>query len=203
MDGITLSKGEFKALSADARRRVIKLLRERRYTLSELANMTGMSSPSMKQHLEMLMGAELVRQIDKGRKWKYYSLTEKGRGIATAHEQQNSVLIVLSISSIALVGVLAMLFSSMALLQVQGQQVVEGLQAKEALAGAAPAAAEPQTVDAEGAGAYAQRAAEERAVAIKAYGVYAYAALAAALACIVVVSAVRLRKARVIIQQKI
>ncbi len=79
MNEIILRKEEFKALSSDTRIELIRLLKERNYTLSEMSAKLKMSSPTIKQHLDTLAHSDLIEQKDEGRKWKYYSLTRKGK----------------------------------------------------------------------------------------------------------------------------
>ena len=112
MAELTLSSTEFKALSSDTRVQIIKLLKERNHTLTELASKMGLASPSVKQHLDILLRSEIIEQIDEGRKWKYYSLTRKGENLLKGDESDTTILIVLSISSIALVGFLLLFASS-------------------------------------------------------------------------------------------
>ena len=60
---LTIGKEEFKALSSDTRIEIIKLLNTRNYTLSEISAKLKMSSPTIKQHLEMLVHSDLIQQI--------------------------------------------------------------------------------------------------------------------------------------------
>ena len=107
MKELTLSTNEFKALASQTRVKIIKLLNERNHTLSELSKKLGLASPTIKQHLETLVESEIIEQKDEGRKWKYYSLTRKGKNMLQP-EQTNFVLL-LGISSIALFGLILML----------------------------------------------------------------------------------------------
>ena len=117
MPEITLSAQEFKSLSSENRVKILKLLDERNHTLTELAKKLSLSSPSTKQHLGVLLENRLVELIDEGRKWKYYSLTRKGKQLVKAKETETTVLIVLSVASVAFAGVLLMLLGSIGLLQ--------------------------------------------------------------------------------------
>jgi len=99
---IRLSSSEFKALASDTRANIIKLLKERNHTLTEISKKLKMTAPTIKQHLGILKGADLVQELDEGRKWKYYELTRKGKNIFAAETPVN-ILIVLSISIVALV----------------------------------------------------------------------------------------------------
>lgn len=98
-ESIRLDRRSFEALAGDTRVKVLKSLLKRRKTLTELAQELGFSASTMKEHLEVLSGAELVVQVDEGRKWKYYELTRKGRQIAEPHELR--VWIILGLSIIA------------------------------------------------------------------------------------------------------
>lgn len=104
MEQVTLSTKEFKALSSDNRTKILKLLAQQNHTLSELSKKLSLSSPSAKQHLEILEGAELVQQIDEGRKWKYYSLTKKGKKILDTKENQTQIFILLSVAAVLAIG---------------------------------------------------------------------------------------------------
>ena len=105
MDAITLSGNEFKALSSDTRTGIIKMLQDRNYTLSEMSKKMNLAAPTIKQHLSVLENAELIEQVDEGRKWKYYCLTRKGKKMFS-DEQPHNILIVLGASFIALAAVL-------------------------------------------------------------------------------------------------
>jgi len=107
---ITLSSNEFKALSSDTRVHIIKLLKQRNHTLTELSSKLSLASPTIKQHLDILVQSNLVQLNDEGRKWKYYSLTRKGKNLLEPSMQTN-VLILVGISFIALIGMIY-LFSS-------------------------------------------------------------------------------------------
>lgn len=105
MDSITLSGKEFKALASDTRTGIVKILQERNFTLSELSKKMNLAAPTVKQHLGVLEQAGLVQQLDEGRKWKYYSLTRKSKGMFDL-EKEKSILIVLAANFIVLAGAL-------------------------------------------------------------------------------------------------
>ena len=102
---IAISNNEFKALASETRTHMIKLLRERNHTLTELSKKLDMAAPTIKQHLGILQQAGLIEGLDEGRKWKYYTLTRKGKNIF-ATEAPANVLIVLGISVVVMVGLL-------------------------------------------------------------------------------------------------
>ncbi len=72
-----LDKQTIKALSADARQQMMKLLANRPYTASEISKLTGKHVTTIGQHLNVLEKASLVCKKP-NHKWIYYELTEKG-----------------------------------------------------------------------------------------------------------------------------
>jgi DNA-binding transcriptional ArsR family regulator len=110
---IILDDKSFKALSAETRIQILKKLLERRMTLSELSKKLSLKNSTIKEHCELLMGAELLKKIDEGRKWKYYELTNKGKNIINPNPfEQAQVLVMLSVGAI--------IFSGILLLAMQG-----------------------------------------------------------------------------------
>ena len=108
---LTLDRESFKALSAETRIRILKLLYSRRHMLAELAESLGMSLPAVKEHLGSLEKAALVLRKDEGRKWKYYELTQKGN--AVLDPEQARIWIVLSLFVISVAGGIAALARTM------------------------------------------------------------------------------------------
>lgn len=100
-DKVVLDRKSFEALAADSRVKILKSLKERRKTLSELSKELGMSVSGTKEHLQTLEDAELIVKMDDGHKWKYYELTRKGKDIVGPKEIK--VWILLSISTMALI----------------------------------------------------------------------------------------------------
>ena len=78
---ISLDSNVFKALSAKSRVDILKHLNHRKYTQSELSQLMNIKVPSVKEHLNELEKAELVKKLDEGRKWKYYELTYKAKSL--------------------------------------------------------------------------------------------------------------------------
>jgi len=113
MSKITISSKEFKALASDTRVNILKTLKDRQHNLSELSQKFDMRSPSMKQQLDKLIEAKLIEQKDEGRKWKYYYLTRKGKTLLEGEETTTPILILLSISSIALIGMILFLLMNL------------------------------------------------------------------------------------------
>jgi DNA-binding transcriptional ArsR family regulator len=96
---ITIDKKTFKTLASDTRIGILKSLNVRRKTLSELAKEHRMSVSTVKEHLDNLVGAGLIVQMDDGHKWKYYELTRKGSAVLNPEEKK--VWIMLSLSLLA------------------------------------------------------------------------------------------------------
>ncbi|MBU0533150.1 winged helix-turn-helix domain-containing protein [Candidatus Micrarchaeota archaeon] len=136
MEEIVLDRTSFEALAADTRVKILKSLKERRKTLSELSKELNMSVSGTKEHLETLKKAGLIERIDDGHKWKYYELTKKGKGIIGPKEIK--VWILLSISTVALI------FSIFSMLSLPSEtQLGEASLAKEEMLEGAMAYEEP------------------------------------------------------------
>lgn len=122
-DKITLDRETFKTLAADTRIEILKRLSEHKMTLTDLAESMNLSASTVKEHLDKLISADLIKQEDRGMKWKYYSLTFKGRYIITPTEMK--VWILLSIVSVGLIGVTARLLTEIKRLVVAGGGIEE------------------------------------------------------------------------------
>ena len=77
---ITIDKDTLKAIASDTRLNILKQLDKKKHTLSDLSKSLKLSGPTIKEHLDVLSKAGLVRKEASLRKWKYYSLTLKGKG---------------------------------------------------------------------------------------------------------------------------
>jgi DNA-binding transcriptional ArsR family regulator len=104
-DKITLDKAAFKALASETRVSLLKKLGSRRATPSELAQSLGVTPQAASEHLAQLEKAGLVkrdaRPEDEGRKWVYYSLTEKGAALVRPSETKK-IWVLLSTGALAL-----------------------------------------------------------------------------------------------------
>ena len=103
MAELILSVNDFKTLSSDTRLQIIKLLSSRNHNLTELSAKLKLSAPSIKQHIEVLLASDLIVLVDSSHKWKYYSLSRKGKKLVEPYSTQ--VLIVLSSSLIGILGI--------------------------------------------------------------------------------------------------
>lgn len=74
-----LDPATIKVLASDTRMALLRLLRERRMTLTELAQQTKLHKATVLEHLERMTAAGLVkRHDDPERIWVYYELTRRG-----------------------------------------------------------------------------------------------------------------------------
>ncbi len=106
---VTLDTESMKALSSEARGRILRALDEKKMTLSDLSRALELSKPTLKEHLAKLESTQLVRKADEGRKWKYYSLSRKARQILHPGLTRFKILFSFSLSMIVL-SVLMMLY---------------------------------------------------------------------------------------------
>ena len=98
---ITLDKKTFKTLASETRVNILKSLDRRRKTLSELSKELKLSVSTVKEHMDSLIDAELVKLKDDGHKWKYYELTRKGYRIL--HPGETKIWILLSVSALGVI----------------------------------------------------------------------------------------------------
>jgi len=103
-DKITLDRETFKALAADTRVDILKKIAQRKLTLTDLSGDMGMSPSTIKEHLDRLVEVGLIEADERGMKWKYYTLTEKGRNIVSPNETR--VWILLGTSLLVMFGAL-------------------------------------------------------------------------------------------------
>lgn len=109
-DQVTLDKASFKALSSEARIRILKALDDKRMTLSDLSRKLDLAKPTLLEHLTKLEAALLVRKEDEGRKWIYYSLSRKAKRIL--HPERTRIRLLFSFSAaLIIVGVLVLVYT--------------------------------------------------------------------------------------------
>ena len=76
-----IDKKTIKALAADTRIEILKSLRSRRKTPSELSKELDLASSTILEHLNKLENAGLIKREETGHKWIYYNLTNKGESL--------------------------------------------------------------------------------------------------------------------------
>ncbi|MEM4263344.1 MAG: winged helix-turn-helix domain-containing protein [Candidatus Woesearchaeota archaeon] len=98
---IVLNQSTFKALAAGTRVKILKTLEQRRHTQSELSAVLNISVPTVKEHLSDLVKAGLVNRHEEGRKWIYYSLTEKAKCILDPERKRLWIVLGFFLASVA------------------------------------------------------------------------------------------------------
>ncbi len=99
MDKVKIDRKALFALASETRIEILKKLNERRMTLTELSKELNISKTAVKEHLDKLVQAGLIKKMDEGRKWLYYELTGEGRRIL--HPEDKTKIILLLSSAIA------------------------------------------------------------------------------------------------------
>jgi len=95
-----IDRDVLKVLSTDTRMDILKLLKEGERTPSFVAKKLGKSDATIVEHLQTMMDVGLVKKTSApGKKWVFYSLTEKGEGIASS--KTKNLVIILSTSLLA------------------------------------------------------------------------------------------------------
>jgi len=92
-----------KVLSTDTRMDILKELSQGGRTPSDLGKKLKKSDATIVEHLGVLCKSGLVKKIEQpGRKWIFYTLTERGEGIISSRSRR--LIIILATSIIALIG---------------------------------------------------------------------------------------------------
>lgn len=98
------------AIAVPSRFRLLKLLGERRATLSELHGRTGLAKSTVHGHLHVLEKAGLVTRHEDERKWVYHALTPLGRSIA-AMDPLRLVVVLGAALGLAIAGAATMMWA--------------------------------------------------------------------------------------------
>lgn len=101
---------QLQALASPSRYKILKILTQRRGTVSEVATAAMMAKSTVHGHLQLLEKVGLVRRFDdEERLWIYYDLTPLGRNVALANPLR---LVVIFGSSLVLsvVGIIALVW---------------------------------------------------------------------------------------------
>lgn len=80
-DDLALDAALIKVLASDSRRDILRLLKQRRMTLTELAAALDLKKATVLEHLKRLTDANLIKRIDDERLWVYYELTAPGKRV--------------------------------------------------------------------------------------------------------------------------
>ncbi len=73
-----IDRQTIKALSADTRVKILKLLSERRRIPAEISRQLDLAPSTVVEHLQKLEQSGLVKRNETEHKWIYYEITEKG-----------------------------------------------------------------------------------------------------------------------------
>jgi len=131
---ITLDSSAFKALASQTRVKILKVLHKRNHTQSELSAVLKMSIPTIKDHLKAMEQAGLVKRKEEGRKWIYYSLTEKAKCVLDPERKR--LWIVLSFFVLSIIGTvitIARYFGQKTTGAVQAEKTLMAARAPEAM----------------------------------------------------------------------
>ena len=82
-EDLPLDPNLLKVLAADSRRDILRLLNERRMTLTEMSARLGLKKATVLEHLKRLTEADLIRRKEDERLWVYYELTPRGQRIVS------------------------------------------------------------------------------------------------------------------------
>ncbi|MBU1975831.1 MAG: winged helix-turn-helix domain-containing protein [Nanoarchaeota archaeon] len=83
---ILIDKKTLKAIAVDSRMNILRLLKQKKYTLTDISELLDLRNSTVKEHLDILVKADLIKKEVTDRKWKYYSLSFKGRRLIEPKE---------------------------------------------------------------------------------------------------------------------
>ena len=92
MEELTFDKKTLKVLSSEMRLKILKELESHQKTQTDLAEHLELTLPTVKEHLDLLEEEGLVKK-EAERKWKYYSLTERGKTILNPETKMIKLLL--------------------------------------------------------------------------------------------------------------
>ncbi|MEA1944399.1 MAG: winged helix-turn-helix domain-containing protein [Euryarchaeota archaeon] len=106
MEKIIIDKNSIDVLSSDTRVAILKSLDSPgRMTTTRLSEELNLSKSTVHEHLTRLAEAGFVTKDD-SRKWVYWDLTDKGRGVLHPH-RQTKILVLLVSGMLTLIGGIA------------------------------------------------------------------------------------------------
>jgi|GEM_PF-1518130 len=96
-----IDRDVLKVLSVDTRMDILKVLSEGARTPSFISQKLNKNDATIVEHLDVLVKAGLVKKVERpGKKWVFYTLTERGQGIVSSKSRR--LIIILSTSVLAL-----------------------------------------------------------------------------------------------------
>jgi len=97
---VKFDQGELKVLASETRVEILKTLKDRNFTVSELSEKLGHSKSTLHEHISKLLESNLVEKADNyTNKWVYYRLSRRGKGLFV----DNAKRVVVIISTILLI----------------------------------------------------------------------------------------------------
>ncbi|MEM2909011.1 MAG: winged helix-turn-helix domain-containing protein [Candidatus Bilamarchaeaceae archaeon] len=93
-DAIVMDENTFKSLTSETRTEILKLLKKRNHTLSEIAKALKISKTTAKEHLDILVEGRLVEQVPSTNIWKYYTLTKDGKKLVGEEGPKRVVILI-------------------------------------------------------------------------------------------------------------
>jgi len=113
-----IDRDVLKVISVDTRMDILKILAEGDRNPSFISKKLHKSGATIIEHLEALQRAGLVKKTETpGRKWVFYTLTERGKGIISSKSRR--LVIILGIAILALGGGIINLFTPSQYAQMQ------------------------------------------------------------------------------------
>lgn len=136
---VPLDADLIQVLASDTRRRVLRLLEDRRMTLSELARSLDLKKSTVLEHLRKLSDAGLVdRDEEEDRLWVYYDLSHRGRNILSP--DRSRLYLAVGASVLAGIGAIVLFIGFQMILAPPSGHTL-GVQVQEGGLDAGPAAA--------------------------------------------------------------
>ena len=93
-DAVVMDQKTFKSLTSTTRTKILKLLKKRNHTLSEIAKALRISKTTAKEHLDILVKGRLIEPVPSTNKWKYYALTKDGRKLVGEEGPKRVVILI-------------------------------------------------------------------------------------------------------------
>lgn len=101
---VEIDRSTIRALSADSRLKILKLLAGRRATGADISRALGLSPSTVNEHMKKLEASNLVLRKETGNKWIYYEVSEKGRALVAPAAQPLQFVVVLAIGVLLFLG---------------------------------------------------------------------------------------------------
>ncbi len=101
MEPVTIiDRNVLKIVAVDTRMDILKELSEGSRTPADLGKRLNKTSSTIVEHLDILCRAGLVKKIEQpGKKWIFYTLTEKGEGIVSSKTKRLVIILGVSVLS--------------------------------------------------------------------------------------------------------